>query len=118
MSTEDRRWFRIKRHDTSPPLEVTLAVDGEPVNLQGSTVRFVMVDAKSRQVVVDAPAQIDQVGNGADGSRGFVSYHWRDGDTATAGRFLVEWEVTFPDQKRRTFPNPGYDTVIVEGDLG
>lgn len=115
----DRRSFHIKQHDTAPPFEVTLQVDGEAVDLRAAAaVRFVMADARSRKVVVDAPAQIDQTGDGSDGTMGHVSYHWQEGDTATAGTFLCEWEVAYIDGTRRTFPNPGYDVVQIHGDLG
>ena len=49
---------------------------------------------------------------------GEVTYSWGTADTATAGDYLAEVEVTWNDGKRETFPNDGYWDVTITGDIG
>lgn len=108
--------FQIKRNDTAPSITATLQASSTAVDIQNATVRFHMLDSGGA-VVVDAAANNDQVTDGSDGSTGKVSYDWAAADTDVAGTFRAEWEVTFSDGTIRTFPTPGYTTVIIHGDL-
>lgn len=102
--------FQIKTNDTAPPIEATLTAASVAVDLTSATVRFHMVDS-ANAVKVDAAATIVTAGDGT------VKYSWDAADTDTAGRYRAEWEVTFSDGTIRTFPTPGYTTVVVHGDL-
>lgn len=102
--------FQIKRNDTAPPIQATLTADGSAVDLTSATVDFHMMDS-SGAIKVDAAATL------VTAASGIVKYVWQTGDTDQAGRFRAEWEVTFPDGTIRTFPNPGYTNVLVNGDL-
>lgn len=95
--------FTLRQNDTAPPIRATLGVDNEPVDIQGATVKFHMINL-SGLVVLDQPATSDQVGDGSDGTLGWVSYAWQTGDTSIPGRYRGEWEVTFPDGTIRSFP--------------
>lgn len=98
--------FFIKRNDTSPAVEYALSTDDGPVNLTGATVKFYMGS------VVDASADVlNAIG-------GIVSYQWQVGDTSSYGFFNAEFEVTYSDGTKETFPNNGYISVHISPDLG
>ena len=98
--------FFIKRNDTSPAVEYELSTDDGPVNLTGATVRFYMGS------IVDANATV------LSATDGIVSYPWAIGDTASYGFFNAEFEVTYSDGTKETFPNNGYISVHISPDLG
>lgn len=92
--------FLIKAGDTLPALVAVLAdASSNPVVLTGSSVKFHMRSRTSGTVVVNATATI------TDATNGQVTYTWTAPDTATAGAYDGEFEVTFPSGKVETFPN-------------
>ena len=97
----------MKQNDTNPSLNATLEQDSIPVDLsdESVTVKFHMGD------VVDAAAVV------VDGVSGIVRYDWKAVDTATAGRFSAEFEVTYADGSIGTFPNNEYLIVVITKDL-
>ena len=95
----------IKRNDTKPPLYVTLADGGVAVDLSTATVKFHM------GTIVDSDAVV------IDGTAGTVRYDWVAADTATAGCFPGEFEVTFADGSIQTFPNDENLTIIIPKDV-
>ena len=108
------RAFSIKEGDTSPPLFATLLDkgSGEPINLVGATVRFHMA-TEAGQVIVDEPAFV--LNGGVTGGVRFDE--WTEAHTATPGRYLGEFEVTFPDQDVQSFPTErsGFPIIISAG---
>lgn len=104
--------FYIKRNDTSPAIEAQLQDDtGAAINITGATVRFHMQSAASGEVVVNEVASI------VTPLTGVVRYDWAAEDTATAGQFAVEWQVTYSDGSIETFPNNGNAWVQITPDL-
>ena len=104
--------FYIKQNDTSPAMLATLKDgDGTVVELSGATVRFHMRPIGSASTAVDEAASI------YDYDAGQVSYAWSASDTATAGLYEAEFEVTNTDGTIETFPNNGYITVEVTDDI-
>lgn len=97
--------FIIKQNDTSPAIRQELTSDGEVVDLSGASVSFIM------------EGKFDRTASIVDAAAGLVSYSWQAGDTATAGEFRSEWEVTFSDGKVETFPNAGYITIDIRPEL-
>ena len=101
--------FTIKRNDRLPPIESTLSPSA--VDLTGATVKFIMatysgtVKVNSTAVVVQATAPPK------------VRYEWAAVDTDTVGDYRAEWEATFADGKKETFPNGGYLIISVVADL-
>jgi hypothetical protein len=105
--------IKIKQNDTKP-LEVTLVVNRKRINLTGSIVRFSM-----RPVVLGlGPTISRQVADITDAANGEVSYAWLSGDTATAGIYRAEFEVTDTAGKVETYPTEGYIDVEIVPDLG
>ena len=110
MATTD---FVIKKGDTRPLLTATLTYsDGTTVNLTGATVRFVMRAQTAANPSTNAVATVTNVTAPAT-----VSYAFTTTDTATAGRYMGEWHVTFSDASTLTFPTDGYLEITVEEDL-
>lgn len=94
--------FFIKQNDTSPSLKATLlASNGLTQNLSGSSVVFQMRNSESETYKINASASLYDAGNG------IVEYEWQEGDTDTAGFYQAEFEVTYFDGKKETFPNVG-----------
>lgn len=48
---------------------------------------------------------------------GVVKYVWLLADTDTAGQYNGEFEVTFGDGRKQSFPSPGYLTIQVTDEL-
>lgn len=106
--------FAIKAHDRLPAIRAQLlsASDEQPVDLTAAQqVRFIMV-TQARAVIVNAVAVIE-----APATLGIVRYDWIAADTATAGSYLGEWEVTWTGGKKQTFPTATYHTIDVLADL-
>lgn len=101
--------FYIKQRDTAPAIR--FALEPSSIVLTGATVRFFMRN-RAGQVVVDAAALIVT----ATGTP-TVEYSWQPGDTAAAGLYEAEFQVTYADGKIETFPNVGYIQIRMEADI-
>ncbi len=109
-------WY-MKTGDTAPSIIETLEDDtGTAVDLTNATIAFHMSNIAGG-LALSAAAQNNQVGDGSDGSIGRVSYDWQAGDTATAGLYLAEWQVTFQGGEIETFPNGGYTLVRISSEV-
>lgn len=103
--------FYIKMNDTASSFEAILQDSaGDAVDLTGASVKFIM--AKGSTVKVNAAAAV------VTPASGIVRYDWIVGDTDESGFFRAEWQVTDSTSHIQTFPNPGYDEVIITRDLG
>lgn len=104
--------FIIKRNDLSPRITSTFeAPAGTPVDLSGTSVRFIMTKDGASSPKVNQPATI------ISATAGSVEYAWSGTDTDTAGLYRAEWEVTFAGSIKRTFPADDYLYVYVVADL-
>lgn len=105
------RPFFIKRNDTSPAFQAALKDrDDAIVDLSGATVRFHME-------TLDGTNLIDAAATVVNATGGIAKYVWASGDTASAGTFKAEFEVTYADNSVETFPNWGYQKVKIDEDL-
>jgi len=103
--------FHIKRNDTSPSISCSIDIGGTAVDLTGTDVKFIMrKEGASAATVAAAAVIVSALG-------GIVRYDWQAADTAIAGLYAVEWEVTFSGGTKRTFPQDGYLYVNVLSDL-
>lgn len=104
--------FYLKTGDTSPALSVTLKDgDGAAVDLTGATVVFNMNDEDGAQVINRGASTL------VDAASGKAKYAWSAADTAAAGYYTAEFEVTYSDATVETFPNRGYLEVHIIDDL-
>ena len=100
--------FYIKTGDLAPAIQAALAdALGNPINLQGATVNFLLREPGSATVLINRPAVVQDFLNG------IVQYNWQAGDTATPGSYIAEWQVIFPVGAPMTVPNLGYIDVVV-----
>lgn len=103
--------FWIKKNDTVPVLEAILKdSDGVVVDVTGASIRFHMA-------TIGGTLKVDDTGSVVDGSAGHVRYEWIAADTDTAGTYLAEWEVTYPNSTIETFPSDGYFEIEILSDL-
>src|SRR5690348_12569948 len=103
-----------KRGDVGTTITFALSDSRGRVDLTGANIRFLArSNPKSDVLKIDGAAvpDPDQVAN-----IGQVSYTFTLDDLDTPGTFYVEWEATWGVSKR-TFPNNGYDLLIVKEDL-
>jgi len=92
--------FTIKRGDTSPVIRRSFRTETRPLVIpEGSSVVFSMARAVGRALVVDRQ-RCQIIGNE-------VIYYWQDDDTAVAGTYISEFEITYPDGSVETAPNGG-----------
>lgn len=104
--------FNLKQNDTSPSIQTTL-LDGNglAVDITGNLgVTFHMRNEEGT-VIIDTAATVVTAGSG------IVRYDWDAADTAAAGTFQAEFEVTYSDGKIETFPNASYIEVIITDDI-
>jgi hypothetical protein len=102
--------FYIKRGDTLFFLEYVL--DGPTgLDLTGAAVLFKM-RARNGALVFSRAGTV-AVATGTP----TVAYAWQAGDTATAGLFEGEFEITFPGGRIKTFPDPGFIPIRISEDI-
>lgn len=101
-----------KRGDTGPVTATLLDRAGTAVNLTGATVKFLLRNAAGGPLTIDREIDVDTPASGV------VSIDRTTTDTATAGHFRGEFEVTYSGGDVETFPEVGYLDVMIHGDLG
>ena len=104
--------FTIKRNDTSPALRWEL--EDPDTNLAGASVVFNMKNTVTGALVIDRGTA--EVVAGAD--RPTLGYNWAEEDTAVAGLYEAEFEITYADESVETTPNSENIVVRVAADLG
>jgi len=103
--------YRIKRHDTWPPLRATLIqADGAALKLDGATVWLIARTAEGQSL--RKPVDI------IDAQNGRVECRLSAVDTGMPARYRAEFEVTFSDGQKTTVPNDDYFSIVIVEDLG
>lgn len=106
--------FEIKRGDTAPVFRAQCLNGVDPVNLTtASAVKLLIRDRAGTVLVNAAMTKEDQTSN-----PGWVRRTWQTADTATAGVYRLEVEVTWADGTTQTFPPDRYATLAITEDLG
>lgn len=107
-----RETFTIKRNDNSPAIRWELK--DPDTNLVGVSVVFNMKNTVTGALVIERGAA--EVVAGA--ARPTLGYNWAEGDTAVAGLYEAEFEITYADNTIETTPNSTNIVVKVVEDLG
>ena len=109
--------FKIKRNDTLPALQVSIAAKGNLGQKIGfdlsdvKTATFTMVDNCSNAKVYDQMAQI------ICSSGGTIQYNWQEGDTDTIGLYTAEFELIFYSGGRLSIPTQGGIKIEILKDI-
>lgn len=105
--------FFIKQNDTGPSIQAVLTDStGRTRSMtNASSVRFNMSKEDGTNVISGGIGAIDNA------AKGMVSYAWQAGDTAEAGIYNAEFEITYVNDQVETFPNNSYIKVIVKEEL-
>jgi len=101
----------FKRNDTNLKFTDTILVNGLAADLTNSTVSFVLRDQSSGVAVKKTATVVGAM-------LGTVEYAPVIGDVSKAGTFSQEWEVVWQNGKQLTIPSSGYNTVVIDPDLG
>jgi len=101
--------FYIKRGDTSPSIKY--ALDPETTDLTGASVLFKMRSAAGVTQTNRAGVIITATGTPT------VQYNWISADTADAGTFSAEFQITYASGAIETFPNSEFITVQITPDI-
>lgn len=103
----------IKQHDTAPALRATLFDTLGVINLSAAT----QVKVLFKEVTTGTPS-FSGTCTIVNATGGQVSYAWSGGNTAVAGSFNGEFEITWSDSTIMTVPNDSYFTLDIKADLG
>lgn len=105
--------FYIKQNDTAPSIEAILTdSNGRARSMaNASQVRFNMSTENGTNVISGG------IGSIVNATKGIVAYEWQDGDTSNVGLHNAEFEITYVNGQRETFPNNSYIKVIVKEEL-
>lgn len=106
--------YYAKQDDVGSSIGGVLKDADGAVPIAGATLRFIMtpVDGWAAKIAAAATnGQDDDAGTGA------WSYTFTGTDLSLAGWFRAEVEVTFGDGSVKTYPNDGYEWVLVSPDL-
>ncbi len=108
--------FFIKKGDTNPKLVGTLVdEDGVVIDLTtAASVKFFMTDPGSGTNKVDGTAATIL----SPPTAGRVSYAWLVADVNVAADYDGEFEVTWNDASKTTFPNFRYIEIQIKADIG
>ncbi len=105
------RTHKIKRGDTARKFIDAFTIEGDPIDLTGATVKFILKNIASGEVFT-RNATI------TDAAEGEVEYQPIAADVATVGRYVAEWEITYTGGKKQTVPEEHYINIEVKADLG
>jgi hypothetical protein len=106
--------YTIKRGDTDPAFATVFYSGTTPVDLSAATaVRIIVRLPGAASPKVNAAMTIV-----SPATSGAVTYQWQTADTDTAGRYEMEYEITWNTGRHRTIPTPGKDELVIESDLG
>jgi len=101
----------LKRGDTRHALKAVLKDSaGNPVNLENCSVTF-------RMASLGQPTLINRVVDIHDAVAGEVWVVWAPGETDVSGVHRAEFQVTYGDGRKETFPNTGYLSIQILGNL-
>ena len=102
-----------KRNDTRKTIRLQLTDANGAVDMTNATsARLHVYREDTRAQKINAAMTFENPRTDA-----WVYYQPVTADVDTAGRYLMEVEVTFSDASEQTFPDNGFDTLIIYDDL-
>lgn len=105
--------YVIVSGDTDPLFSDSLEYsNGQPVNLEGATVTFIM-----RSLTANEPVRLTGTVGYTNRAEGKLYYQPAALDTATVGNYLASWRVVFAEGETQTFPTEGWLTLEVQPNL-
>jgi hypothetical protein len=109
--------YSLKRGDTKP-LRVRLErADGTPIDLTGSTVRFLMAGSVPGLPNIAASATVLQGTLDPNGNlygKGMVEYVWGVAETDVVGLYRSSFEITDAAGDIESVPNEGHLSLQIE----
>lgn len=107
--------FVIKRGDLEPAITATIRdATGTVVNLTGATAPTLVL----KPIAGGSALRYTTGTSVLSAAGGRITHAWVSGETATAGSYFAEWEVTWPSTRVQTFPTEGTFSVVIEQDQG
>lgn len=104
--------LRMKRGDTAPRFRARLLDGTDPVSLSSAS-QVLLLMRRSGGPLLSLPLEVeDQTTN-----PGWVNRAWATADTAVAGAYSAEVEVTWADQTVQTFPASGHASIAIAEDI-
>jgi hypothetical protein len=114
-SATDPKVLYLKVNDLQPYYYATLEDSYEnPIDLTGATVVFTMSTRPDGAGTIKINRQVPIV---TDAVNGKVEYRWQAGDTDTAGRYYVEFEVMPASGGKFTLPTADRAMVVIRDSL-
>lgn len=107
--------FYWKQHDTAPMIQFAftdLLGNVPPGTLAGASVKFIM-----RATGSSGSPKINAAGTIVNPTNWLFGYQPTGSDTDTAGEYQGEFQVTYADTTKQTFPDPGYLDIQITADL-
>jgi hypothetical protein len=105
----------LVQDDVAPvPQAVLTDTAGNPLNLEGASVRFRLVDYRSGLWAVDRPATILQNTPNL-GTWGQVAYYWQQGDTHVPGLYRATFITDYGNGPQHFPPDNSYFILIEPG---
>lgn len=105
----------IKQNDTWPAIgevdPVVLEANGVPIPLTGATVKFLARKVDDPATIIEGACDLVSAIDGT------VMYQWAVGDTAIAGDYQFEFQITFGDGRVGTAPTDGYKLLKIVDDI-
>ena len=104
--------FTIKRHDTRPSLTAVLQRDGVAIDLTIATaVKIILKPTTGGGSIITGTCTI------VTPASGIIRYDWIAADTALAGTYSCEFQISWPSSGKETVPNTTEKTVDIRADL-
>jgi hypothetical protein len=106
LAQDDPLKHFVKTGNTGPSIRRTLldAETGLPVDLTGAIAIFVATESDKSTVVIHEIATVESPASG-----GIVRYDFTADDTSTAGTFMAEFQITWPEGQTVSYPPANSD---------
>ena len=118
MNSLEQGVYHCKAGDTQLAISavLVLALTGLPFSIpDGATV--VLAYSLRGDGISPRGATARKAATVTDNQAGAVQYAWADGDTAVAGIYDAQWELTFETGDTIKFPNQGFFQIVISETL-